>query len=137
MASLIFDTSALTNVWPFAGFSGRRSESRSLYLPASSRARCVPTSPVAPVRSTVFVLIFLSSFPMLCVDRPFGGPSLHDLGCLRRGFHRLVLDRRQREAGGVRRGDDVLARSEARRRHLVGCAPDVHRESRELARVER
>ena len=50
-ASAIFVISALTK---FLAFSGRLSESRSLYLPASSRARCVPTSPVAPVMSTVF-----------------------------------------------------------------------------------
>src|SRR5260221_479817 len=56
-ASLILETSAFMNVCPFGGLSGRRSERRSLYLPASSRLRCVPTSPVAPVMSTVFILL--------------------------------------------------------------------------------
>src|SRR5688572_2061524 len=136
-ASDIFEISALMKLWPFGALSGRLSESRSLYLPASSRLRWLPTSPVAPVMSTVFMLIFLFSFPMLCVDRPFRGPSLHDLGRLRRRLHRLVLDRRQREAGGMRRGDDVLAPRQARRRHLVGRAAHVHGEAGEVPRVER
>src|SRR6266446_4643721 len=36
-------------------FTGLRSESRRLYLPASSRRRCVPTSPAAPVMRMVFM----------------------------------------------------------------------------------
>src|SRR5712692_8209545 len=36
-------------------FTGLMSESRRLYLPASSRRRCVPTSPAAPVMRMVFI----------------------------------------------------------------------------------
>src|SRR6266481_1348389 len=36
-------------------FTGLMSESRRLYLPASSRRRCVPTSPAAPVMRMVFM----------------------------------------------------------------------------------
>ena len=55
-ASDIFDMSAfkkLSDLLLF--FSGLRSDKRNLYFPASSRRRCVPTSPVAPVISTVFI----------------------------------------------------------------------------------
>src|SRR5258708_17384818 len=45
------------NFCPIGGLIGLRSDRRSLYLPASSRLRCVPTSPVAPVMSTVFILL--------------------------------------------------------------------------------
>src|SRR5215510_1615374 len=98
MASAILDTSALTK---FFAFSGLLSERRSLYLPANSRARCVPTSPVAPVINTVFMLIFLFSFPVFCVHCAFRRPSLDDLGRLRRRFPRLVLDRLRSEPGGM------------------------------------
>ncbi len=68
---------------------------------------------------------------------PFGALPLHDLRGLRDRFHRLVLDRRHRQAGGVRRRDHVLARGKPRRRHLVGRAPDVHRAAGEPPGIER
>src|SRR5712664_723661 len=103
-ASASFEMSARTKLWPFGGLSGRWSESRSLYLPASSRLRCVPTSPVAPVINMVFMLSSIAvrapspnSGPVLGVDGAFRRAPPHDLGGLRDGFHRLVLDRRQRQ----------------------------------------
>src|SRR3954470_7980745 len=151
MASAIFETSALTKVCPLGALSGRLSDRRSLYLPASSRLRCVPTSPVAPVISTVFISPFRNSGsgpelvpvltpnsgPVLCIQCALRRPALHDLGGLRHRFHRLVLDRRERKAGGMRRGDYVGPRGEARRRHLVGRAADVHGEAGEVAGIER
>ena len=58
-------------------------------------------------------------------DLPHRQPQ--DLGGLRHRLHGLVLDGRQREARRVRRGDDVRARGDGRRRHLVGRAADVQR----------
>ena len=53
-ASAIFEMSALMKFFAFGGLQRPLSERRSLYLPASSRRRCEPTSPAAPVISTVF-----------------------------------------------------------------------------------
>jgi hypothetical protein len=52
-------------------------------------------------------------------------------------LQRLVLDRLGREAGGVRRRDDVGATGQAGRGHLVGRAADIHRRARDPPLVER
>src|SRR5262245_60919313 len=55
IASANFEMSARRNCSSFDGFRLLLSESRSLYFPASSLRRCDPTSPAAPVMSTVFM----------------------------------------------------------------------------------
>src|SRR5882757_8469798 len=67
----------------------------------------------------------LRSRPALRVDGALRRLTLDDGVDLPHGFQRLIFDR-LRQPTDMRRGDDVWKFCEFRRRHLIGCATDIH-----------
>src|SRR6266404_3691443 len=76
-------------------FTGLMSESRRLYLPASSRRRCVPTSPAAPVMRMVFMASCSELLPGSGPDASGRAPNNNSADAL--------LDQRNQCLDGIRR----------------------------------